>query len=79
MHRGPARGIPLTALRGLLLPPLLIVWWVLASASELVNSYLVPSPASVANTAVVLFKNGLLATHETTSIDIGAFVIGLAK
>ena len=60
--------IPLTTLKGSLLPLLLIGWWLVASALQMVNSYLVPSPASILHTTVVLVQKGILLKHLTTSL-----------
>lgn len=60
--------IPLTALKGSLLPLLLIAWWLVASALQMVNSYLVPSPASILHTTLVLVQKGILLKHLTTSL-----------
>ena len=58
----------MTAFKGLLLPVLLLIWWWSASALQLVNSYLIPSPESVLYTAGVLFKKGILLHHMETSL-----------
>ncbi len=58
----------MTILKGLLLPALLFGWWLAASALHLVNSYLLPSPASVVATAVLLLQKGILLKHVTTSL-----------
>lgn len=63
-----AGGIPLTAFKGLLLPLLIIAWWLVASALQMVNSYLIPSPASILHTTVVLVQKGILIKHLTTSL-----------
>lgn len=61
-------GIPLTALKGALLPLLILAWWLVASALHMVNGYLVPSPASIMHTAVVLMEKGVLVNHLETSL-----------
>lgn len=55
-------------LKGLLLPALLVLWWLAAAALQATNSYLLPSPASVAHTALLLIKKGVLADHVATSM-----------
>ena len=54
--------------KGLLLPAAVVIWWLVASGLQLVNSYLLPSPASVARTALQLFEQGVLANHVATSL-----------
>ena len=50
------------------MPLLIIAWWLVASALKMVNSYLVPSPASIVHTTVVLVQKGILLEHVTTSL-----------
>jgi sulfonate transport system permease protein len=58
----------MTALKGLLIPVLFFVVWQAASTFHLVNSYLVPSPAIVTTTAILLWQKGVLLEHVTTSL-----------
>ncbi len=54
--------------KGLFLPMLFLLWWLVASGLQMVNSYLLPSPAGVARTALLLFEQGVLADHVATSL-----------
>lgn len=58
----------MSRIKGLLLPAVIVVWWLVASGLQLVNSYLLPSPASVAWTALLLFEQDVLANHVATSL-----------
>ncbi|MEN6565996.1 MAG: ABC transporter permease [Veillonellales bacterium] len=55
-------------LKGLLLPFFFLVWWWTAAALQLVNSYLIPSPAAILHTAAVLLEKGILMHHVETSL-----------
>ncbi len=55
-------------LKGLLLPALLLIWWLVAAALQVTNSYLLPSPASVVATALQLVHKGVIADHVAVSL-----------
>jgi len=50
------------------LPFLLIVLWAVLSALNMVNSYLIPSPARIWNTALQLIASGELGKHIAISL-----------
>jgi NitT/TauT family transport system permease protein/sulfonate transport system permease protein len=50
------------------LPCLFIVVWAVLSALNMVNSYLIPSPARIWNTALRLIASGELGWHITVSL-----------
>lgn len=56
------------SMKGLLLPVFFLLWWWAASGLQLVNSYLIPSPATVFHTAGVLLEKGILIRHVETSL-----------
>ena len=51
-----------------ILPILIVAGWAVLSTLELVNPYLIPSPARIWNAAVVLVRSGELARHITVSL-----------
>ncbi|HWQ62585.1 MAG TPA: ABC transporter permease [Negativicutes bacterium] len=55
-------------LKGLLLPIILLLWWLVAAALQLMSSYLLPSPASIVQTALQLIQKGVLAEHVAISM-----------
>lgn len=57
----------MTLLKGLLLPLFLLLWWWSTSVLQLINNYLLPSPATVLQTTVSLIEKGLLLHHVETS------------
>lgn len=46
----------------------MVIWWLAAAALQTINSYLLPSPASVVQTALLLVEKGVLAEHVAISM-----------
>lgn len=55
-------------IKSLLIPILVISFWYFGSKLNLFNSYLIPPPAQVMKTAIVLTKKGLLVKHLLVSL-----------
>jgi len=56
------------ALKALILPASILVLWYFTSEAGILNSYIVPPPQKVFQTAVTLIKKGALAKHVWASL-----------
>ena len=54
-------------IKGLLIPTLLLLGWVLIAKLKLISFYIIPPPEQVWKTTLTLLENGLLLKHLSTS------------
>lgn len=55
-------------LKALVLPAIIFIIWYTASSFDLINSYILPHPARIFNTALYLIKEGILFKHLLVSL-----------
>ncbi|MDL2271544.1 ABC transporter permease [Desulfovibrio sp. OttesenSCG-928-I05] len=67
------------ALRTLLTPLLLVVYWQIIAGSGLVSNYLLPTPMTVLHSALAMWQSGVLPEHISASLTRIVFGFSLSS
>ena len=58
--------------KGLMVPAVVLILWQIASRAGVLNPYIIPPPAKILDTAMILIKKGILSKHVAVSLYRGS-------